>query len=638
MEEQEWKKLKLSLERPYKDDDGQPIPVLLDVTPEGQLVYEPPQDLTTTLGENLHRIFLERGHDFFDKRHDQPREELPADEGEDSRQKSPSEATQPMSPEELFKMRMEIVPQLHIALGEMSQARDLLSVILATTPSSTSIPSLTQPNQSSQPSQGLDLPPSSLTATTVNKPPPIQSVQAFNAQLVIGGKDRALRQASELFKSAAEDIERGRSRGEIYWVDALKIRRSNWGLIPAPLPLGSATGKGADKTTKDFLVSFGLEQSPPLYRRRAIGRIPITNHKSPDLEFPLRQHTRLQISLTVQGTNGSVHRAVNRFLKKHEPSLDETLQEAQAEVVEQEIFSILIREASNLRTASARVSERLISIEASEETLLEFELVDSDGDSPSSDAPYLEATCDFIFSALHLLLLRIHSHIKAQRLRQNPVQQTTEQMIPAMLQPIIDMLQYQAFCDRICAEIYKVVRGLRQAGVSTTLRLNKVGDSGDQLVSLLRNNLTLTVGGECVLRIDNRYTFRFTFNSPSTLIAHLPQATLTIASIHQLSQLLNDEISSCLLHGICELGTELCEYVHATWFVDLLTGRSVGRWEGKVLNLHVFVGEDGDIQCAASQLEGRLASPNVESYNGVSHQAAFFQWVRSVIGKALVKP
>ena len=41
MEEPPWKKIKLSLERPYKDDEGIPIPVLLDITADGQHVFEP---------------------------------------------------------------------------------------------------------------------------------------------------------------------------------------------------------------------------------------------------------------------------------------------------------------------------------------------------------------------------------------------------------------------------------------------------------------------------------------------------------------------------------------------------------------------------------------------------------------------
>ena len=36
-----WKYLHLSLERPYKDDSGNRIPVLYDLTPQGERVYEP---------------------------------------------------------------------------------------------------------------------------------------------------------------------------------------------------------------------------------------------------------------------------------------------------------------------------------------------------------------------------------------------------------------------------------------------------------------------------------------------------------------------------------------------------------------------------------------------------------------------
>ena len=139
-----------------------------------------------------------------------------------------------------------------IALGEMSQARDLLSLLLATTPPP-QIPGISQPPPpSTQPAK--------LTASVVSKPPPIQSLHAFNAQLVVGGKDLALRKAADLLKNAASSVEKSRTLSERYWLDALKIRRGNWGLIPAPLPFGTATGRGADKTSKDFLVSFSLEE------------------------------------------------------------------------------------------------------------------------------------------------------------------------------------------------------------------------------------------------------------------------------------------------------------------------------------------------------------------------------------------
>src|SRR5882762_2848895 len=81
----------------------------------------------------------------------------------------------------------------------------------------------------------------------------------------------------------------------------------------------------------------------------------------------------------------------------------------------------------------------------------------------------------------------------------------------------------------------------------------------------------------------SRYTLRLTFLSPSSLTAHLPQATLTLSSIPQLVQLLSDEIERCLLNRICELGSDICDRVDGTWFVDPVSGRSVGKWEGCVL-------------------------------------------------------
>ena len=52
----------------------------------------------------------------------------------------------------------------------------------------------------------------------------------------------------------------------------------------------------------------------------------------------------------------------------------------------------------------------------------------------------------------------------------------------------------------------------------------------------------------------------------------------------QLSQLLFDEVGSCLLERIREVATMRCEgAVACTWFVDPLASRTVGRWEGHAL-------------------------------------------------------
>lgn len=132
----------------------------------------------------------------------------------------------------------------------MSQARDLLSLLL----------SAGGPDEAS-PVPGL--PKGALTTATTSKPVEIPSVGAFNAQLILGGKDAALRKAAAAFKSAAGSTERVRIRGEKYWSDALKTRNANWGLVPAPLPLGAPTGKGTDKTARDFWITFGFAECAP---------------------------------------------------------------------------------------------------------------------------------------------------------------------------------------------------------------------------------------------------------------------------------------------------------------------------------------------------------------------------------------
>ena len=147
-----------------------------------------------------------------------------------------------------------------------------------------------------------------------------------------------------------------------------------------------------------------------------------------------------------------------------------------------------------------------------------------------------------------------------------------------------------------------------------------------------------------------RHTLRFTTASPSTLIVHLPQATLPIASISQLTQLLVDEISGRLLSRICEIGTELCERVNGTWFVDLLSGRSVGRWQGCILyvlrdswvviaisqhrrNFQIHFAGDA-ISCSASR-SGRDNRPShIEAYRP-GGQLSLFEWVQHTIESSL---
>ncbi|KAJ6539396.1 subunit 17 of mediator complex-domain-containing protein [Mycena capillaripes] len=613
----------LKLEPPYKDDAGNRLPVLLDIHPDGTRVYEPAVDPQKSLAERLRRVFAERGLDFFERNN-----------GSLAALAAAPTAPGPMTPEELYKMRVEVLPQLFTALGEMTHAKELLSMLLSSATPSTLASTLA--GTTAAPSSSAA---ATLSATTVTKPAPIVSVQAFNAQLTLGGKDEALRKAAGVFKTAAESIERARVRGERYWVDALKIRRANWGLIPAPLPFGAPTGKGADKTSKDFLISYGLEESSPIFRRRAVGRMPTYEQPGEPLVFPHRQRTRLLISVSSVGDGGVKQvQSQNTMPPADDTSLDGALRAAQQEIVEQEIFSLLVKEAGSLPTASARVSERLIVIDAAQAVELKFELIDTDA-IPATPAAGSNAKCDFIYYALQALLLRLHGHAKRQRLGTagvfRPPSLSDAAQPPLLLRPVIDLLQYEVFCARLQAEMLAMSGALTAVGISSALRFEPVGGTGQGIVDLLDANDDKALGGEAVLRIDNRHTVRLTFRSPSSLTAHLSQATLAISSIPQLRQLLGDEVEQCLLQRICEVGRDLCEQVGGIWFIDL--SQCVGRWEGCVLNFRIFV-KDAAIHCAAF----RLGKTGLQQGDALTYSTdlniPLLAWAEGTIRAALAQP
>ena len=97
--------------------------------------------------------------------------------------------------------------------------------------------------------------------------------------------------------------------------------------------------------------------------------------KEEALLFPNRSHTRLRIYLTSTDSSGQHEYSQSAVSKKIEDNHESSLFDAQLEIVDQEVFSLLVKEAGTLPTASARVSERLIVIDATEGLELKFELV-----------------------------------------------------------------------------------------------------------------------------------------------------------------------------------------------------------------------------------------------------------------------
>lgn len=83
----------------------------------------------------------------------------------------------------------------------------------------------------------------------------------------------------------------------------------------------------------------------------------------------------MRVSLVTTDDNGQQYANHNTYRREENLHLDYLLRSARNEVVDQEIFSQLIKEAALLPTAAVNVSERLIVIEAAKNSELRFELV-----------------------------------------------------------------------------------------------------------------------------------------------------------------------------------------------------------------------------------------------------------------------
>ena len=132
-------------------------------------------------------------------------------------------------------------------------------------------------------------------------------------------------------------------------------------------------------------------------------------------------------------------------------------------------------------------------------------------DSATAESPLSSnddgAICDLISAVLRVLLLRAYTYMKRQRLARTSISRSAAQTItptPRLLQPIIDILQYQTFCERVDTELDAVANVLRLSGVSAKLQFQTVGGSGEKLVSQLVDDTPKSIGGEAVLRIDER--------------------------------------------------------------------------------------------------------------------------------------
>ncbi|EUC57831.1 subunit 17 of mediator complex protein [Rhizoctonia solani AG-3 Rhs1AP] len=724
--------VKLSLEPPYRDDNGKPIPNLRDITQDGQLVFEEKQSSSAALGpqlKRLHELITARKREFRSitearvlangagivdtestpgvlHKIEEPQDIIVDEDGQvETTGEEQASLSSTLNPETLNQLRRDMTQRLEEAQYSMNAALDMLNCLLAINKLSTNTTAPTAANPTAGiaglgSASAVPTAPAPLTlAPSVIAPvPPQPSVAVMNAQIGITTRDAGIRKAAGILRHAAlttaEEIERAGRSGPLqgrhdtgYWATALRLRQACWALLPAALPPGSAP-KGSSRTSKDILLGFALEGSPPPYRRLAYGIIPSTTHQPknqtnedkppPLLLFPQLQNRRLRVSLRINGKKYSC--PIDSQTGSPAPpgvrtgstgqTLNNLMRDAQQEIVEHEIFQEVLAQARFAGILISQLSPTLIELDVTQDMSLLFERVAMDEEDLDEESTITNpsepdvVTCMLIRQILVVLLARAHRGALLDGMSASSI--TPAASAPAALRkqvpilgPVVSLLRYRTMVQRVDFELKKILAGMGRAGIDATLTMKGVSEPGHTFVESLsrfldtqgeafqstlhhRLDQTLALSGEALLRIEDKHLIQVTFQSPTLLKLHVVQSQITVHDHGQLGSFLRTDVAGRIIQHIQEIGKGFVkepnkpdgatgEY-NRSWFVDLIGGYCIGRWPGGKGRFQIEIQENGHIKCEAT-VESQKRQM-VSQFEDAPRGTSLSTWVLSVMANS----
>ena len=96
-----------------------------------------------------------------------------------------------------------------------------------------------------------------------------------------------------------------------------------------------------------------------------------------------------------------------------------------------------------------------------------------------------------------------------------------------------------------------------------------------------------------------------------------------------------DEIEKFLLNTICDSGSQASEGVNGTWFVDPVSGKTIGRWDGCILYFRVFFGSDFAIQSTTVRLDKVSGTKTTHTETYDSDKSSFVAWLHTVVENSI---
>lgn len=211
--------------------------------------------------QSVDRIWFERGEwkDISEKSlmaSIQRRQQQPALEEEEEDTEAQSTPTENALPSQslppgldIAKLRESVINKLFHAKSEIDVALDVINILAAGN------------RGSSAAVKDLVLPAGSLTATYVTKPKQTTKAQLESVQLNLGLKRTKQKQASDFLKKSAAALKRLVEKEQVFWDEALDLRRNNW-------HMQANSNAGAS-----FFVQYGYTEVGSDFKEQSVGEL-----------------------------------------------------------------------------------------------------------------------------------------------------------------------------------------------------------------------------------------------------------------------------------------------------------------------------------------------------------------------------
>ncbi|KAI8367103.1 subunit 17 of mediator complex-domain-containing protein [Blakeslea trispora] len=291
------KKIKISLE-PFIDNH------VADITNLGQEILKTEVSLPEKLMQSVDRIWFERGEwkDITEASLKQAIEEQQGNEHEDQnvdKQDAPSILPNMVSSVppgfDIIKLRESVINKLFHAKSEIDVALDVINILAAS-------------NRASATTKDLVLPAGSLTATYVTKPKQTMKAQLESTQLNLGLKRTKQKQAADFLKNSAATLKGLVEKEQVFWNEALDLRRNNWQMFPGH-QLGNAN------TGSSFFVQYGFAEIGSDFNESSMGELKRANDTAENnlqLSLPHANSRQVVVSIS-QSHMGQLKIGRNRF-------------------------------------------------------------------------------------------------------------------------------------------------------------------------------------------------------------------------------------------------------------------------------------------------------------------------------------